>query len=661
MTERVFFRQLFSFGSSSTISVMRAQNLLALTALIVFLAYVPGLSGPWLFDDLSNIVVNKALDSTFSAAEDWREAAWSMFSGPLGRPVAALTFAMQAATGNLDPAASKLFNLLVHITCGLLVFFLTKNLLLSRENDQKHAVTAALVASVIWTLSPLQVSTVLYAVQRMAQLSTLFSLIGLLVFVRCRRRWLESMPSVDQVLACALWMALCTFLGAFSKENGALLLWLVVFVEAVWFRGVVAGECRKPLFFVSIVGVLAPTLIASIGLIMDPSWLMAGYDGRDFSLNERVFTQFRLLWLYVFWFLAPFPGQLGLFHDDVLWSSSVWVPLSTSVSIVAWGLGLLLALRFARWHPIFLLTIGWWWITHSLESSILPLEMVFEHRNYLPSVGLAIGVGYVLARGVEKLGLTAQKRVLFLLPLIFMLPLLMRTLSWSDESRLAASLCDHHPDSVRSCHFYAQTQMKLALEQDATIESMLSQSDRFLLARYALIKLHEEQPKELVTNAALFLLDSHSLPASDEVATLWVPRIIASLEENSLDVTEVNAVAQILQCYRASVCRLSSDQSKRLEEALLHESANFEAGFSELIAHYRDQRVTPAALVQKVEVLTQGLPPSLKISDWKALLYLENGDYPAFFTEMTTLAALDRYRLRYPKLSAAISQSGPRP
>ena len=105
----------------------------------------------------------------------------------------------------------------------------------------------ALLTSALWLLHPLHVSTVLYAVQRMAQLSTLFTLAGLYVFARYRSRWAVAGASPGDVLACLLWLFLFTLLAAFSKENGVLLPWLVVVCEMFVYRGQWAGAVRLPL------------------------------------------------------------------------------------------------------------------------------------------------------------------------------------------------------------------------------------------------------------------------------------------------------------------------------------------------------------------------------------------------------------------------------
>ncbi|WOJ98388.1 hypothetical protein R0137_07410 [Congregibacter brevis] len=635
---------------------MNARLLLLLPFLLVVLAYSPALTGPWLFDDMSNIVANEALDGSFKQSETWRESGLSMPSGPLGRKASAMSFALQSAILGITPTLSKAINLLIHLGCGFLVFLLTKTLFLSRPSYQKFALPAALLASTIWMLSPLQVSTVMYAVQRMAQLSTLFCLLGMLVYAHYRRSWLTVAPSVDAMLACTVWMGVFTIVGAYSKENGALLPWFVTLLEVTWFGGIVAGKKHRVVFALAMFVFIGPVLLALALLTIDPGWIQAGYEARDFSITERIFTQLRLLWLYVFWFLVPIPGQLGLFHDDIVWSTSAFQPVSSALAGVAWLLAILLAVRYAKRQPLLALAVGWWCIGHALESTVLPLEMVFEHRNYLPSIGIAIGLSALLIQINDRYIAGHQRRLLWVVPALLALPLFLRALVWSDESHLADTLCKNHPLSVRSCHFYAQTQVKSAFVSGVIPNSDITADDRALLARHALIKIHERQPEELVTSVALFLLDSHSVPGSSQVSALWMPRIINGLSSNVLDVTEVKAVAQTLQCVRAEVCVASADQLSNLEDALLGHSANFDAGVTELIAHYRDEGMPPGELAELVQEWSKASPTSMGLSDWRALLYLEDENYPAFFDEMLVLAALDKDRRRYPKLSLVISR-----
>ncbi|MDX2314091.1 MAG: hypothetical protein QNL90_08490, partial [Gammaproteobacteria bacterium] len=197
--------------------------LLLLTAAV----YWPGLSGPMLLDDFDNL---KPLADMQAGARRWQE----LLSGPAfaigGRPVAMLSFMANWLTSAGDLWSLKFTNLMIHLLCGSLLFWLAGRLL----GEPRAGVAAyqwwlALLVTALWLLAPMQVSTVLYIVQRMAQLATLFVLAGLLCYVIGRQRlaFNRRLGIALIVLCFALFWPLATL----SKQNGALLPLLAVVVE----------------------------------------------------------------------------------------------------------------------------------------------------------------------------------------------------------------------------------------------------------------------------------------------------------------------------------------------------------------------------------------------------------------------------------------------
>ncbi|MEZ5555868.1 hypothetical protein [Haliea sp.] len=174
---------------------------------------------------------------------------------PAEPPLTMVTFALQhALEGGFSARSLKLGNIVIHLVIAGLLFLLFRALLAALVAQGKLRCDPGWVAALamgFWLLHPLHVSTVLYAVQRMAQLSTLFTVLGLLLFVRWRSRWAERGASPQEVVAAALWLLLVTVFAVLSKENGALLLWLLPAVEVAVYRGrwagpaaVAAGGCR---------------------------------------------------------------------------------------------------------------------------------------------------------------------------------------------------------------------------------------------------------------------------------------------------------------------------------------------------------------------------------------------------------------------------------
>jgi hypothetical protein len=184
---------------------------LALTALV----YVPGLRGPFLFDDIPNL---RPLQDWLSGLTGWHEVLFGNRSGLFGRPLSMLSFILDAKLFGMAPFSFKLTNLLIHLACGALIYALLHRLLLRDPHLHQRAALAALAISAIWLLHPLQVSTVLYIVQRMAQLSALFILLALLAYVHGREA-LEQGRLRSGVTWLFLAVPAATALGMLCKEK----------------------------------------------------------------------------------------------------------------------------------------------------------------------------------------------------------------------------------------------------------------------------------------------------------------------------------------------------------------------------------------------------------------------------------------------------------
>jgi hypothetical protein len=623
-------------------------------------AYAPGLAGPWLFDDRANIVDNAALRGDFGHAEDWRLAAISMPSGPLGRTVSGVTFALQSALpgATLTPLWSKAINLLLHLACGVLVLRLA-TALLSTVLPSPRARAVGLLAMATWLLAPLHVSTVLYAVQRMAQLSTLFVLLGLCLYVQRRRHWLTQRPTLDDLASTALWLILLTALAAFSKENGLLLPWLLAAVEVCWFCGRWAGATSRLFGALAVLALVGPGLLLVLWVSLEPAWLVAGYEVRDFNLTERVLTQLRLLWHYLYWLLVPFNGELGLFHDDIPWSAGPTRPPGTLMAALVW-IALLPLAALWLWRGgspaarLACFALVFWCAGHSLESGVFPLEMSFEHRNYLPSLGPVLALAALVEALVQRLQRARLSLLASLLPFLWVLilgvALLARTAVWSGDYRLAASLCERHPNSVRSCHFLVR------LLIDESVALPLQRGERMLLARHHMLRLLNAHTDDLVNAAAFLTIDSYSVAAEarEEVAQLWLPRVFASLDGNRLDASEMRAVEQVLDCARRGVCVITARQQEQVIAALLGGASNRSRALNIVTAHRRASGLGAAAIRDEVRRLREQRPTDRSLWEWEAVLSRELGDWPAFYGALEQLVVLDRQRRLFPLLARAL-------
>ena len=355
--------------------------------LLAGLAYGLGLSGPFVFDDAVNL---EPLTRWIRGDLSWQRVVFDNASGLLGRPVSMGSFLLNVWLLGPYTWGFKLGNVLIHLTNGVLVFVLFSTLLQKGALVRGTAPSAARwlpgLGAAIWLVHPLLVSTVLYVVQRMALLSALFTLLAMISYLKGRIAWSEGRKS-RALWLLALAVPACSVLAALSKENGALAPALCALIELLVFA---PPERRRRsatahLFIFSML--LLPLMVAMALTLFQHPAIVGGYDNRTFTLGERLLTQGRVLWSYVGSLLLPFGPRLGLYHDDYPISHGLLDPPTTATAILGWLGILMFAWRMRRTIPGFALGTAIFLVGQALESSVFPLLMYFEHRNYLPAVG----------------------------------------------------------------------------------------------------------------------------------------------------------------------------------------------------------------------------------------------------------------------------------
>ncbi len=445
---------------------------LAALCLFLLVVYWPGLNGPFIFDDLNNIVLNPDVAISDLQSRSLTKAAWSNDSGPLKRPLASLSFALNhyVAGGFAKTAHYKLTNLFIHLLNTLLVYWLS--LLLTRRLQERHAGRrrwlswVPILTAAAWGLHPLNLTSVLYVVQRMTSLAALFVLAGLIVFVYGRIRVRENRRHGYALMSCGLAGGL--LLGLTAKENAALLPLLAGVIELCFFRSaadITQGDRRLRLFYALLI--FLPWSLLLLWSALNPQIVLDSYEGRNFSLGERLLTEARVLWFYIGLLLFPRISAFGIFHDDIALSSSLLAPWSTLPA----ALGMLSAGTFALMmhHRLPLLSFGvlWFLVGHAMESGIIGLEIAHEHRNYLPSFGILLALSHGLAWLVSRL---VQPWLGIALAACYLGALSLTTHSrawtWASEDNLAYTAVAHHPRSARA--HYALAELKLARNEPLT-------------------------------------------------------------------------------------------------------------------------------------------------------------------------------------------------
>ena len=487
---------------------------LAMVLILATLAYAPGLPGPWLFDDTTNILQNAPLRVESLAPDGLWRAAWSLESGPLKRPVAYLSFALNHYfAGGYSAPAFKATNLAVHLINVLLVYGLARRLAGAGTQDATQRRRMALLTAAVFALHPLALSPVLYVVQRMASLSTLFVLAALLCLLRARQAISDFLRQSNRGAALTgicLWLSagvLLAVIGLFTKENAALLALLypltdrVLYPQAPYWRWLGhpgrRGRVTRIALWVTF-GLCAAFL----------AWKVApGYAARPFTLLERQLTEARVLWFYLGLFALPRIDAFGLYHDDIALSTSLLSPLTTLPALLGIAGLVWLGFRLLRRTPLAGFAILWFLAGHLMESTLIPLEIAHEHRNYLPMVGLCVGVGWALARVTARMPQRAGAATLVVVFGVLGATTALRAWEWGESDRFYRYQVEHHPESANSRNDYASELAKRRHYADALTQLRAAQQaapheagyyfNYYLTARTAGLPVPDEVQAEL--------------------------------------------------------------------------------------------------------------------------------------------------------------------
>lgn len=429
--------------------VKKPSILLLIALTVTGIVYLPGLWGGFLLDDNANL---SPVWHWLSGKTGWLQVVLENSSGPLGRPISMLSFVATAGLFGESAAAFKAVSLGIHLAVGLFIY-LTLSILFRRDLVlQRHSAWFALAVTVVWLLHPLFASTVLYVVQRMAMLSALFVVIGLWAYLKGR-------VSIEEgrVRSGAVWLLLgvplCTALAAFSKETGLLLPLLCGVVE--WTHFVPPRGQRRPAAVRWFAGlfILAPVVLGSLYLLTHPDFILAGYENRPFNLLERLLTQSRVLFDYTGKLLLPIGEQFSLYRDDYRVSTGLFTPATTAAALAGWLVLIGLAIGLRKKIPGLAAGLGIFLVGHAMESTVFPLLIYFEHRNYLPGLGVFIAAisvltfaGRAVSARMDRPGLVFGGALAGLL-MALAFATYARALVWQSPMYLLEQSVEAYPDS----------------------------------------------------------------------------------------------------------------------------------------------------------------------------------------------------------------------
>ena len=420
-----------------------------ISALLAGSLFLPGLPGEFVFDDFPNIVNNSDIHMyRLNLAALLDILSTRQMSGNM-RGLPMLTFAFDFwRAGGADPAAFKVTNIIIHaITTGVLMW-LFRSLLSIAGVPAKQVMWGAPLLALAWALHPLQVSSVLYTVQRLQTMGTLFLVFALLAYLKARRAQIEGRSGRTGMLLALLAWAIA--MGC--KEDSVLLPAYTLALELT-VLGFGAASCRlanvlRSGYFLA----SALAVVVYLFLVVPHYWTWDAYPGRDFSTLERLLTQARVLCLYLWQIVLPLPRHMPFYYDWLQPSRGLLLPWTTLPAITLIVVLLVMAWRLRLRQPLFALGVFIFFSAHFIASNVVGLELAYEHRNHFALIGAVLAVGSLLARASKHLHAAPAMRVVGCAVLLGVLgsATVVRAHDWRSTLTMARAGAEAAPRSPRA-------------------------------------------------------------------------------------------------------------------------------------------------------------------------------------------------------------------
>lgn len=586
-------------------------------------AFWPGVNGPFLLDDSTNLASmqkNGGIKNISSLAA----YVFNDIASSYGRPISYLSFTLNSQTWPAEPYSFKLTNILIHALNSIIVFALCFTLFNKINPGQRQAALGiAFLTALIWAIHPIQTSTVLYVVQRMTELSALFIFAGVLTYIHGRTNFSHNSGAAYTWMSCGV--VIFGTLAFFSKENGVLLPLLILVVELT-----LLSKIQQPKYWrywaIPFIGFPIAIIAIYFGVVISDS--SAKYILRDYTLYERVLTQARVLIDYLYYFVLPIPTP-NLYHDDFSISKGLFKPFTTLLCVAVISVLLWLAIRNRSKHAIISFAILWFFTAHLLESTLIPLEIYFEHRNYTALLGPALALAYYSHKLI-------QRKVTLYLPLACIIVIglmalnLKHSTAWGNEQLLIRSWSEQHPESLRAQTHYIDN-LFLNNQEEAAIQHLQT-----IIATY---------PEHLGTQVFYTTVSCRNSSVTRESFF----SLIKLSSRTRIDDSVLPSLNKLFENIRDGYCKQISLQGlEKIVDTLLSNNSiehnNKGKNYlyrlkSEINFHLRRFEPTSDALKQAFELI-----PSIETAIRLAHLYSGISDYNSAARYLKTATMLDNLR-----------------
>lgn len=440
-------------SASIQVTVLVSLGLITLLGSALW-AFAPGLGGDLIFDDYPNFLPWQDIGDITS----WEKVLLFTFSGTgtPGRPLSLLSFLVDDQSWSPDTYALKRTNLAIHLINSALILWLCMRLidLMLPTSPPKKRLILAFFASGIWTLHPLQVSNVSYIIQRMNLLSTTLELIGLLIFIHGRGHLTQAPRKA--LLLCSIGIGIFMPLAILAKENGLLLCAFALLIERYCFTPSLSSHFRawKGIFL------WLPLAAFLIYCLKEYDFFTQKLAIRNFTSWERLLTQGPIIHDYLGKLLLPQMSGSTLYFENYPVSRSLFNPLSTTTSWLLIISLLTIAWRLRYSRKLISFGIFFYFVGHLMESTLIPLELYFEHRNYFPQLGLWLALAGLISEIHQQRLLKVCGVASLLLVLMLMLMTRANATLWGNTDLQTAMWYRENPGSQRATLSYINLLLK---------------------------------------------------------------------------------------------------------------------------------------------------------------------------------------------------------
>ncbi|MEN8134056.1 MAG: tetratricopeptide repeat protein [Thermodesulfobacteriota bacterium] len=467
-----------------TFSSKPAYHLL-LVIILGILGYSNSLTVPFQFDDVPNIVENPVIKNlayykTPAKAKVYnRNAEYPIL---INRYIGSLTFALNYKINKLDVTGYHVVNLLIHLINSLLIYWFVQLIFITLAAETggdsplflKHASIIALFSSLLFVSHPIQTQAVTYIIQRFASLATMFYLFSIIMYIKARLALNDSNTKTrgkkisTRALVYYLIALFAAVLAMKTKEIAFTLPAMIVLYEFLFFKGETKSRILYLLPFILTMLIIPTTLIYIVGLGGGVTRLVT-----DMPRLDYLFTEFRVIITYIRLIFFPvdqnldydYPLYHSIFDPEVFLSFMALSTICFTVIYSFWRYRITLPLT-----RVILFGTAWFFATLSIESSIIPIvDVIFEHRMYLPSLGIFLVISILLVMIIEGCQQKWVDGTIFLSVIIVSMVLTGITYSrnnvWNDKIVLWQDVVNKSPGKARG-----YTQLGLAHSEKGDLD-----------------------------------------------------------------------------------------------------------------------------------------------------------------------------------------------